>query len=99
MEATYTDAYYTCTTAPFTIAKVLVPGGKCLPGVPKNDVYGVLRFGDELGPFATASAQYVSHCGERRAQPSRLASGRKASSAVTLKASLVQPPEMVGGRL
>jgi iron complex outermembrane recepter protein len=60
VEATYTDAYYTCTTAPCAVADVLVPAGNRLPGVPKNNVYGILRFGDELGPFATASAQYVS---------------------------------------
>jgi iron complex outermembrane recepter protein len=60
VEATYTDAYDTCTTAPCAVANVLVPAGNRLPGVPKNDAYGVLRFGDEQGPFATASAQYVS---------------------------------------
>jgi iron complex outermembrane recepter protein len=60
VEATYTDAYHTCTAAPCAVANVLVPAGNRLPGVPKNDVYGVLRFGDERGPFATASAQYVS---------------------------------------
>jgi iron complex outermembrane recepter protein len=60
VEATYTDAYYTCTTTPCAVADVLVPAGNRLPGVPKNNVFGVLRFGDELGPFATASAQYLS---------------------------------------
>ena len=60
VEATYTDAYYTCTTTPCTVADTRVPAGNRLPGVPKNNAYGVLRFGDELGPFATASAQYVS---------------------------------------
>jgi len=60
VEATYADAYYTCTTAPCTVANVLVPAGNRLPGVPKNDAYALLRFGNELGPFATASAQYVS---------------------------------------
>ena len=60
VEATYTDAYHTCTTAPCAVANVLVPAGNRLPGVPKSDAYGVLRFGDERGPFATASAQYVS---------------------------------------
>ena len=60
VKATYTDAYYTCTNTPCRVANTLVPAGNRLPGVPKNNVYGVLRFGDELGPFATASAQYVS---------------------------------------
>jgi iron complex outermembrane receptor protein len=60
VQATYTDAYDTCTTAPCAVANVLVPAGNRLPGVPKNDAYGVLRCGDERGPFATASAQYVS---------------------------------------
>ena len=60
VNATYTDAYYTCTSAPCPVANVLVPAGNRLPGVPKNNLYGILRFGNELGPFATASAQYVS---------------------------------------
>jgi iron complex outermembrane recepter protein len=60
VEATYTDAYHTCTAAPCAVPDVLVPAGNRLPGVPKNDAYGTLRFGDADGPFATASAQYVS---------------------------------------
>jgi iron complex outermembrane receptor protein len=60
VEATYTDAYYTCTRTPCRVVNTLVPAGNRLPGVPKNNAYGVLRFGDELGPFATASAGYVS---------------------------------------
>jgi iron complex outermembrane recepter protein len=60
VEATYTDAYYTCTAAPCAVPDVLVPAGNRLPGVPKNNAFGILRFGDDVGPFATASAQYVS---------------------------------------
>jgi iron complex outermembrane recepter protein len=60
VEATYTDAYHTCTAAPCAAANVLVPAGNRLPGVPKNNVFGALRFGDEFGPFAAAEAQYVS---------------------------------------
>jgi iron complex outermembrane recepter protein len=58
--ATYTDAYHTCTAAPCAVANVLVPAGNRLPGVPKSDAFGLLRFGTDTGPFATASAQYVS---------------------------------------
>jgi iron complex outermembrane recepter protein len=60
VEATYTDAYFTCTTAPCAVPDALVPAGNRLPGVPKNNVFGTVRFGDELGPFAAAEAQYVS---------------------------------------
>ncbi len=60
VEATYTDAYYTCTRAPCAVPNVQVPAGNRLPGVPKNNVYGIVRFGHDRGPFATASAQYVS---------------------------------------
>ena len=60
VEATYTDAYYTCTTAPCAVANMRVPAGNRLPGVPRNNAFGVLRFGEEFGPFATATAQYVS---------------------------------------
>jgi iron complex outermembrane recepter protein len=60
VEATYTDAYFTCTSAPCAVPDALVPAGNRLPGVPKNNVFGTVRFGDELGPFAAAEAQYVS---------------------------------------
>jgi iron complex outermembrane receptor protein len=60
VEATYTDAYFTCTTAPCAVPDALVPAGNRLPGVPKNNVFGTVRFGDEFGPFAAAEAQYVS---------------------------------------
>jgi iron complex outermembrane receptor protein len=60
VEATYTDAYFTCTTAPCSEPNVPVPAGNRLPGVPKNDAFGALRFGDDTGPFAAAEAQYVS---------------------------------------
>ena len=60
VEATYTDAYYTCTTTPCAVANTRVPAGNRLPGVPKNNVYGIVRLGDDLGPFGTASAQYLS---------------------------------------
>ena len=60
VEALYTDAYHTCSAAPCAVPNVLVSAGNRLPGVPKNNVYGVLRYGADVGVFATASAQYLS---------------------------------------
>jgi iron complex outermembrane recepter protein len=60
VDATYTDAYYTCTTAPCAVPTALVPAGNRLPGVPKNDAFAALRFGDEFGVRYEAQAQYLS---------------------------------------
>ncbi len=60
VDATYTDAYDTCTAAPCAVPDVRVPAGNRLPGVPKSDAYAGLRYGRELGVFASATAQYLS---------------------------------------
>jgi iron complex outermembrane receptor protein len=60
VDALYSDAYLTCVAAPCAIPNVTVPAGSRLPGVPKNDVYAVLRWGGELGWHASASGQYVT---------------------------------------
>ena len=60
VDASYSDAYYTCTAAPCRSPAVLVQPGNRLPGVPKNDAFAALRFGDELGWHYTAEAQYLS---------------------------------------
>jgi iron complex outermembrane receptor protein len=38
-----------------------VAAGNRLPGVPKHNVYAVLRWGEEIGWHASASAQYTSN--------------------------------------
>jgi iron complex outermembrane recepter protein len=60
VEATYTDAYYTCTTSPCGVADVRVPSGNRLPGVPKNNVFATLHYGLDYGLRFALDAQYVS---------------------------------------
>ncbi len=60
LDATYSDAYLTCTATPCAAANVLVNAGNRLPGIPKNNAFASLRFGNELGWHASANAQYVS---------------------------------------
>jgi iron complex outermembrane receptor protein len=61
VDAHYSDAYLTCVAAPCAVPTVLVGAGNRLPGVPKNNVYAQLRWGEDLGFHASASAQYVSN--------------------------------------
>jgi iron complex outermembrane receptor protein len=60
IEANYIDAYLTCVTTPCAKPTALVPIGNRLPGVPKNDAYAALRWGEDLGLHASVNAQYVS---------------------------------------
>ena len=60
LEANYVDAYLTCVAAPCAHPTALVPAGNRLPGVPKNDAYAALRWGEDLGLHASVNAQYVS---------------------------------------
>ncbi len=60
VDATYRDAYVTCTRAPCATPTTVVSAGNRLPGVPKNNVYAKLRWGDDIGWHASANGQYVS---------------------------------------
>jgi iron complex outermembrane receptor protein len=60
LDASYTDAYHTCTTSPCAVPNTLVEPGNRLPGVPKNDAFAQLRYGLEVGMHYAATAQYVS---------------------------------------
>ena len=60
VDATYTDAYQTCVAAPCSAPSVLVGSGNRLPGVPKNNAYASVRWGNELGWQLAANGQYVS---------------------------------------
>jgi iron complex outermembrane receptor protein len=60
IEANYVDAYDTCVSTPCARPTVLIPVNNRLPGVPRNDAYAVLRWGEDLGPHADVNAQYVS---------------------------------------
>jgi iron complex outermembrane receptor protein len=60
VDATYRDAYRTCVAAPCPAPTALVPVGNRLPGVPKNNAYVNLRWGDEMGWHVGVNGQYVS---------------------------------------
>jgi len=60
VDAHYSDAYLTCVAAPCGTPTVLVTAGSRLPGVPKNNAYAQLQWGEDMGWHASASAQYVS---------------------------------------
>jgi iron complex outermembrane receptor protein len=60
VNATYTDAYHTCTSSPCAVPNALVEPGNHLPGVPKNDAFAELRYGPDVGLRYAATAQYVS---------------------------------------
>ncbi len=60
VDAIYNDAYLTCVAAPCPKPTVLVTSGRRLPGVPKSNLYGVVRWGGDVGWRASANGQYVS---------------------------------------
>ncbi|HVW69878.1 MAG TPA: TonB-dependent receptor [Steroidobacteraceae bacterium] len=60
LEANYVDAYLTCTAAPCARPTALVSAGNRLPGVPRNDAYLRVQWGEDLGWHASANGQYVS---------------------------------------
>src|SRR3569833_747132 len=60
IEAKYIDAYQTCIAAPCARPTVLVSAGNRLPGVPKNNAYATVRWGEDLGLHASMNVQYVS---------------------------------------
>lgn len=60
MKANYVDAYLTCAATPCARPTALVATGNRLPGVPKNDAYAAVRWGEDLGVRASVNAQYLS---------------------------------------
>jgi iron complex outermembrane receptor protein len=60
VDAYYSDAYKTCVAAPCATPTVPVAAGNRLPGVPKHNAYASLRWGQDLGWHASASAQYIT---------------------------------------
>jgi iron complex outermembrane recepter protein len=60
VDATYSDAYFTCTVTPCPVSNVPVAAGNRLPGVPKSNAYVNVRWGGELGWQVSANGQYVS---------------------------------------
>jgi iron complex outermembrane recepter protein len=60
VDAIYIDAYQTCTGTPCRTPNQLIASGNRLPGVPHNDGYARLEWGEPLGWRASLTGQYVS---------------------------------------
>jgi iron complex outermembrane receptor protein len=60
IEANYVDAYLTCVAAPCARPTSQVQAGNRLPGVPRNDAYASMRWGEDLRWHAAVNAQYLS---------------------------------------
>ncbi|HEX8755081.1 MAG TPA: TonB-dependent receptor [Steroidobacteraceae bacterium] len=60
VDAIYIDPYLTCTGAPCAVAKQLISSGNRLPGVPHNDAYARIEWGQPLGWRASLTGQYIS---------------------------------------
>jgi iron complex outermembrane receptor protein len=59
VDAIYIDAYLTCAATPCAIPNQLVASGKRLPGVPHNDAYAKIEWGQPLGWRASLTGQYI----------------------------------------
>jgi iron complex outermembrane receptor protein len=60
LDATYRDEYRTCVAAPCRTPQAPVLAGNRLPGVPRSDLYGAVRYGRETGWRVSATSQYIS---------------------------------------
>lgn len=60
VDAIYIDPYLTCAGAPCAVANQLISSGKRLPGVPHNDAYARIEWGQPLGWRASLTGQYIS---------------------------------------
>jgi iron complex outermembrane recepter protein len=60
VDAFYSDSYLTCLAAPCSKPTARVAAGNRLPGVPRNNVYATLRWGEDLGWHGNVNAQYVT---------------------------------------
>jgi len=60
VDAFYSDAYLTCLSAPCPVPTLRVAPGNRLPGVPRNNAYATVRWGQDPGWHASVNAQYVS---------------------------------------
>jgi iron complex outermembrane recepter protein len=60
VDAFYSDAYLTCVAAPCPKPTVPVAAGNRLPGVPKNNAYAIVRWGEDLGWHGSVNGQYIT---------------------------------------
>ncbi|MDE2262950.1 MAG: TonB-dependent receptor [Gammaproteobacteria bacterium] len=60
IDAIYVDPYLTCAGTPCAIPNQLISSGRRLPGVPHNDGYARIEWGQPLGWRASLTGQYIS---------------------------------------
>ena len=60
LDAEVREGYMSCTGTPCTALNTPVAAGNRIPGVARNVASTQLRFGSELGPYATLDARHVS---------------------------------------
>ena len=60
VDAIYVDAYLTCAGTPCRASNQVIASGNRLPGVPHNDGYARIGWGEPLGWRANLTGQYVS---------------------------------------
>ena len=60
VDAVYIDAYATCARSPCAASNQRIASGNRLPGVPHNDAYARVEWGQPLGWRASLTGQYVS---------------------------------------
>jgi iron complex outermembrane receptor protein len=60
VDAFYSDAYLTCVTAPCPTPTVRVAAGNRLPGVPRNNAYAAVLWGEDLGWHGSVNGQYIT---------------------------------------
>ncbi|HEX3843817.1 MAG TPA: TonB-dependent receptor [Steroidobacteraceae bacterium] len=60
VDAVYIDGYLTCATSPCATSSQLVSSGNRLPGVPHDDAYGRIEWGQSPGWRASLTGQYIS---------------------------------------
>lgn len=61
LDATYSDAYFTCTATPCVAATVRVDQGNRLPGIPEHNLFLSMRIGRDSGAHGGVNVQHVSN--------------------------------------
>ena len=60
LNATYQDAFLTCTATPCAAANVLIPAGNRMPGIARGSLFAALKWAPPTGWRAGLEARYLS---------------------------------------
>ena len=60
LNATYEDAFLTCTATPCAVANVLIPAGNRIPGIARGSLFAALKWAPPTGWRAGLEARYLS---------------------------------------